>query len=353
MLAARIRSDRFTILISLSICLVVGVPVTLAQMYSITNLGTFPEGSTSCANGINDSGQVVGWSQTAEGPSHAFLYSGGVMSDLNNDIGESGLTLDNAYAINDKGQIVGWGMNPSGYLNAFLLTTLPPTVLTPPQTQTAEAGATVELWVRAKGGLPLFCQWCCNGTNLGSCSTNCELQLTAVQFNQSGTYTAVITNVAGAVTSSPARLQVIAPVAWTPAPALNLTGDAGSLLNIQYTHLLGPAKDWLALDSVSLISTSQFYFDVSTPLPPQRFYRVWQMGTPRVLPSLNLTSLVPAITLTGNIGDSLEVDCISQFGPTNAWWTLGTVTLTNTSEFYFDVTAPLQPARLYRIVRMP
>jgi len=63
--------------------------------------------------------------------------------------------------------------------------------------------------------------------------------------------------------------------------------------------------------------------------------------------------MVPAITLTGNIGDTLELDYINQFGRTNAWVSLGTATLTNTSEFYFDVTAPGQPARLYRIVPVP
>ena len=70
-------------------------------------------------------------------------------------------------------------------------------------------------------------------------------------------------------------------------------------------------------------------------------------------PSLNLPFWVPAITLTGNIGDQLRLDCINQFGPTNAWMTLGTVTLTNTSQLYFDLSAPGQPRRLYRIVPVP
>ena len=34
------------------------------------------------ATGINDSGQVVGYSYNANGQDHAFLYSGGVMQDL-------------------------------------------------------------------------------------------------------------------------------------------------------------------------------------------------------------------------------------------------------------------------------
>ena len=97
----------------------------------------------------------------------------------------------------------------------------------------------------------------------------------------------------------------------------------------------------------------QYWFDLSTPLPTQRFYRVWQAGTPAALPSFKLISIVPAITLTGNIGNSLRLDYINAIGPTNAWATLNTVTLTNTSQLYFDVTAPGQPKRLYRLVPIP
>ncbi len=63
--------------------------------------------------------------------------------------------------------------------------------------------------------------------------------------------------------------------------------------------------------------------------------------------------MVPAITLTGNIGDSLRLDYINQYGPIDAWVNLGTVTLTNTSQLYFDTSEPGQPARLYRIVQGP
>jgi hypothetical protein len=103
---------------------------------------------------------------------------------------------------------------------------------------------------------------------------------------------------------------------------------------------------------MTLSNNSQFYFDVSEPLPPQRFYRVWQTGTPGVVPSLNL-NFVPAITLTGDVGSSLRLDYINVIGPTDAWVTLDTVTLTNTSQLYFDVSMLGQPARLYRIVPVP
>jgi hypothetical protein len=63
--------------------------------------------------------------------------------------------------------------------------------------------------------------------------------------------------------------------------------------------------------------------------------------------------IVPAITLTGNIGSKVRLDYINQFGPIDAWVTLATVTLTNTSQLYFDASRIGQPARLWRIVPVP
>ena len=137
-------------------------------------------------------------------------------------------------------------------------------------------------------------------------------------------------------------LNVIAAVERRPVPGVKVMGEAGSLLNVDYANSLSPAPNWTTLGSVSLTSTSQYCFDLTLPLPPQRFYRAWQTGTPGVIPSLDL-HLVPAITLTGNVGDSVRLDCINQFGPIDAWFTLDTVTLTNTSQLYFD--SPAQASR--------
>ena len=59
------------------------------------------------------------------------------------------------------------------------------------------------------------------------------------------------------------------------------------------------------------------------------------------------------IPLTGALGDKVRVDYINQLGPIDAWVTLDTVTLTNTTQLYFDVTMFRQPPRLYRLVPVP
>jgi probable HAF family extracellular repeat protein len=72
-------------------------------------LGIIPGYSSSFAHGINDDGQVVGDACTRSNRfPHAFLYSGGLMMDLNNLIAtNSGWTLQEATAINNDGEIVG------------------------------------------------------------------------------------------------------------------------------------------------------------------------------------------------------------------------------------------------------
>ncbi len=83
-------------------------------------------GSQSFAYGINDSGQVVGWSTFPpyNYTSHAFLYSGGVMTDLNALLASNatGWVLSQANAINDAGQIVGMMDLNGAAWHAFLLT---------------------------------------------------------------------------------------------------------------------------------------------------------------------------------------------------------------------------------------
>ena len=94
------------------------------------DLGTLG-GSYSNGLGINDSGHVVGISETTGGSYHAFLtVSGGGMYDLNSLIDPgSGWELTHGFGINSSGQITGMGLH-NGQGRAFLLTSdgspLPP-----------------------------------------------------------------------------------------------------------------------------------------------------------------------------------------------------------------------------------
>jgi len=236
--------------------------------------------------------------------------------------------------------------------NAILTVLAPPSITQPPQSQTAYEGSTVDFQVSATGSAPLGYQWFFNTSQALAGDTDFVLQLTNVQAAQAGAYTLVVTNAVGALTSPPAVLSVIPPVGQRIVPGLVLLGQPGSLLTLEDADAVGPASGWVTLDRVTLAHTPQWYFDVSEPLPPQRFYRTWQTNGPSAIPALSLY-MVPAVSLTGSIGHSVQVDAINQFGPTDAWVTLAAVTLTNTSQLYFDTSARGQPARLYRVVPLP
>jgi probable HAF family extracellular repeat protein len=75
------------------------------------------------ANALNNSNQVVGWSQTASGAQHAFMYSGSTMQDLRLLIPPlPGITLISAVAIDAAGDIVAYGTNSSGQIQEYYLT---------------------------------------------------------------------------------------------------------------------------------------------------------------------------------------------------------------------------------------
>lgn len=109
-------------------CLLAVLPVG-AMPGDIFNPGTLG-GRGSGGNGINDVGQVTGFSDTAgDTATHAFLYtgmpgSGGTMDDL----GTLGGTESVGHAINASGQVVGWSQTKVGDFStqhAFLYTGTP------------------------------------------------------------------------------------------------------------------------------------------------------------------------------------------------------------------------------------
>ncbi|GAA2050500.1 hypothetical protein GCM10009839_66240 [Catenulispora yoronensis] len=99
------------------LCAALALPVPLAtsagatsSLYTITDLGTLG-GDLSVANGINNAGVVVGYSDLASFAEHGFRWSAGTMTDLGT---EAGADYSGANAINDAGQIAGDATRENG-----------------------------------------------------------------------------------------------------------------------------------------------------------------------------------------------------------------------------------------------
>ena len=325
-----------------------------------TSFGAAPHGTISALAVQHDDKIIFGGSASGTSkPGFGRLNPGGSTDDsfLAGQAGPNGAV--NCLLIQSDRRMLlgGWftAVNQAarGYVARLLGEALAPDLVVTPQPQTAESGATVRFQVQGSGFPPPTYQWFFNGTNLLADANNNVLQLTGVQPLQSGAYTVVLSNIAGAVTSAPVLLNVIAPVERKTGSVLQLQGEAGSDLNLDYTAVLGPMADWQPLGTVSLTGTSGSYSDLPLPFPPQRYYRVWQSGAPAIVPSLKVAVVAPALTLTGSISSQVRVDGINAIGPTDAWFTLATVTLTNTPQLYFDASATGQPRRLYRLVPLP
>jgi probable HAF family extracellular repeat protein len=89
-------------------------PFLLQADGTFTAIGSLG-GNTGSVNGINEFGQVVGASQIAAATNHAYVWSGGVLSDLNNLLttpltyNGATVTLTSATSVNNFGQIVATG----------------------------------------------------------------------------------------------------------------------------------------------------------------------------------------------------------------------------------------------------
>ena len=104
---------------------------------------------------------------------------------------------------------------------AALTVYVPPAITTQPQSQTVTQGVNVAFSVMASGTTPLSYKWSFNGTAVSG-ATSSALALSNVQTTDAGSYTVIVTNVVGSVTSAVAALTVLVPPAIQTQPT-NLT----------------------------------------------------------------------------------------------------------------------------------
>jgi hypothetical protein len=185
-------------------------------------------------------------------------------------------------ALKSDGTVVTWGeisSTPAGVSNivavaagdghclAQIAHQAPPLIVTQPSSHCAGLSSNTTFTVEAQGSL-LSYQWKFNGGNI-SWGTSRSLIVTNVQPSNEGTYTVVISNGAGSVTSQGAGLTIKAPptiISRTEPFTLNLlygetlnlsvtATNPGSCLRLNHTWSVDPAFGVapLAQPSVSLV----------------------------------------------------------------------------------------------------
>jgi hypothetical protein len=117
---------------------------------------------------------------------------------------------------------------------------------------TVGMGENAVFGVSVTGSAPHFFQWFFNGTTPLSGATNPVLTITNAQLANAGNYHVVITNIAGAVTSNPALLQVV-----NAAPTNVVVTPGGVITNI----LIGDRLTFTATNSGSRPLIFQWFLD--------------------------------------------------------------------------------------------
>jgi len=84
-------------------------PFLWTEKDGMRNLGTLVGGSWGVAYGINNRGGIVGYGETASGKYHAFVWT---ENEGMRDLGDLGGGESQAWGINDRGQIIGWSLLP-------------------------------------------------------------------------------------------------------------------------------------------------------------------------------------------------------------------------------------------------
>ena len=161
----------------------------------------------------------------------------------------------------------------------------PPAIVEGPSSLTNPLGASATFTVSAVGPLPLAYQWLqgltplTDGGNISGAASG-SLTLTNLTATNAGTYTVVVTNLAGSVTSAPVTLTVVNPpqftsVAWLADSTLQLSCEVVSNLNYRI-DVSTDLVNWTVLTNLSGPSGPLQLVDPAAANFPRRYYRaVW------------------------------------------------------------------------------
>jgi hypothetical protein len=161
------------------------------------------------------------------------------------------------------------------------VTPVPPGIATQPQPQAVTVGQSVWFSVAANGSAPFSYQWSRNGAPLPG-ATSSTLWLTNAQSANAGSYSVVVTNLAGSAASAAATLKV-APAAPTfGATQMTPNGFKLQLSVITgFTYVISASTDmrtWTPISTNLALSPSMMVTDSAATNFPGRYYRAMGMA---------------------------------------------------------------------------
>lgn len=296
--------------------------------------------------------------------------------DLNNNLVNTGsrvawsTQLDGATATNQVQNVTNWF---GGWLPQ-----LAPNILTNPASLSVAGGQSATFTVSATGIPAPSYQWLDNGTNIPA-ATSATYTIPAAYAGNAGSYSVIVSNAAGTVTSGSVTLTV-GNTAPTLAPISDQTVDVGVTVNITdsatdpdvppetlaYSLLNAPAGATLnsgtgafgwrpmvsAADTTNLVTV--VVTDNGTPnLSATNSFNI--IVNPLTLPTVNTVSYAGgqfSLTVNGQVGPDYAVQVSTNLTGGN-WTTLFTTNSPPSPFTFTDSSAGLVPVQFYRVVVGP
>ena len=284
------------------------------------------------------------------------------LTDTNNISGSTSnvLTIANVLATNDANYAVTITNAAGAAVSSnALLVVIDPVILVQPQGSTNFDGSSVTFSVTAAGTTALTYQWFQGNVALFG-DTNSSLTLTDLSDGDAGSYTVVVSNSVGSVTSTPAILLTVAPLITTQPSSVTVVQGGSTSFSVSVDGETPFQYQWLfngsnianatnrifALSNVSTNNGGNYQVIVANPIGVQTS----QVAT--------LTVVVPpAITtqptnLIALAGQTVSFNVTATGMPlfyqwhtssnlptaTNATLTLNSVTTNNSGTYYVTVT---------------
>jgi len=224
------------------------------------NSSAIPWGGTSVLS-------IQGWQGRANGAGTSQLYFGATSAGLTTQ------QLSQIQFVNPLGL--------SGNFSAKILSTgevvpgfVLPTFGAQPQSQAALVGNNVTFTASGNGTSPLSYQWKAGSSNILG-ATGTSLTLTNISLGAAGSYSVVLTNVAGTNTSNPAQLTVYSTAAATlgaPLPPFGGRVSFGVAGVPGYNYVIQSSSNllkWISLET----NISPFTFTDTNAVNAAEFYR--------------------------------------------------------------------------------
>ena len=325
-------------------------PVDVAVDYVNLTTGSAPVINTQPVNQSVAVGGTANFSVSAAGTAplaYQWSFAGAAIDGATN----STLTLTNVQSSQSGSYSVevanAYGAAFSS--NAVLNTGYAPQFNNQPVSQTVAAGGTVTFTADVSGTAPLNYQWKYNGANLVG-ATTASLQLTNVQFAQSGNYSVFVSNAFGTVLSSNATLTIQSPPYMTSQPvsrtilvggSVTFSASANGSAPLAYlwacngTNISGATNPTLTLTNVQLSQAGNYVLTVTNA-----FGGIWSSNAILTVNGIRPSITNQPVSQTVPYGGSVTFSVVAGgTAPLNYQWTFGGTNISGATSSTLTLTS--------------